>query len=57
MSYTNDTKPLATFTNDAKPSSSTNYLLKEDSFFLLLETGGKIVLARSNDYQNDVKPS
>ncbi len=57
MAYTNDSKPTSSYSNDSKPASSTSYLLKEDSYFLLLETGDKIVLARSNDYTNDLKPS
>jgi hypothetical protein len=57
MSFTNDSKPTGSFTNDVKPSSITTYLLKEDTFFLLLETGSKIVLNYSGSYVNDAKPS
>lgn len=56
MAYANDSKPSSSYSNDIKPSSTTNYLLKEDSFYLLLETGDKIVLARSIEYNNDSKP-
>jgi len=41
-----------TFTKESKPStaytkeSKTDLLLKEDSFYLLLENGGRIVLRR-----------
>ena len=56
MAYTNDSRPTSSYSNDIKPSSTTNYLLKEDSFFLLLETGAKIVITRSNDYNYDAKP-
>lgn len=56
-SYSNDAMPSSSYSNDIKPSSTTNYLLKEDSYFLLLETGDKIVLARSIEYTNDLKPS
>lgn len=43
--YTKETKPLPGF------------LLKEDTFFLLLETGGKIVLTRGTDYLKESKPT
>ena len=57
MSYTNDTLPSASsFTNDTKPSDIDSFLLKEDSFYLLLETGDKIILVRGLDYTNDTKP-
>ena len=32
------------------------YLLKEDAFYLLLETGDKIVLSYGTEYTNDSKP-
>lgn len=69
MSYSNDTKPsgaawsndakapMPTFSNDSKPSTATSYLLKEDAFYLLLETGERIVLAYAAGYLNDAKPS
>lgn len=56
MAYTNDSMPSSSYSNDSKPSSATSYLLKEDSFFLLLETGDRIVITRSIDYNNDSKP-
>lgn len=47
--WTPTTKPAApTWTPAAKPAtawrSSDSYLLKEDAFYLLLETGGKIII-------------
>ena len=69
MSWTNDTKPsgaawsndakpsMPSYSNDSKPSALTSYLLKEDAFYLLLETGEKIVLAYGGGYSNDAKPS
>ncbi len=45
------------YTNDAEPSVTSSFLLKEDAFYLLLETGDKIVLTRTNEYTYDVEPS
>lgn len=57
MSWTADTKPSSTFTNDTKQSSTWSvgmgYLLTQALGFLLLENGGKIILDQS--YNN--KPS
>jgi hypothetical protein len=44
-----------TWTNESVISNS--YLLKEDSFYLLLETGDKIVLSRGTEYTNESKSS
>jgi len=44
------------YTNDTKPSDIDSFLLKEDSFYLLLETGDKIVLSYGIEYTNDTKP-
>lgn len=42
------------YTKEAKPEYG--YLLKEDDFYLLLETGDKIVLSRGTDYTKEAKP-
>ena len=44
------------YTNDTKPTGTDSFLLKEDSFYLLLETGDKIVLSYGIEYTNDTKP-
>jgi hypothetical protein len=55
MSYTNDTKPINAYENGVAS------LLKEDTYFLLLENGGKILLDQSynnmplTNYSNDLK--
>jgi hypothetical protein len=56
-SYTNDGKPSSTVINDSKPASEDCFLLKEDFFNLLLETGDKIVLKYGLDYTFDSKPA
>lgn len=54
--YTKDAKPTTTYSKDEQDS----YLLKQDSFFLLLESGFKIVLARGSlvttTYTKETKP-
>jgi hypothetical protein len=65
MSYTNDTKPTNSFSADTKPSSSwfdgVGYLLTQAIGFLLLESGGKIILDQSfnnkptSSWSNDIK--
>jgi hypothetical protein len=58
MAYTNDTKPsAATYSNDTKPSVANEFLLKEDAFYLLLESGSKIVINYGINYSYDTKPS
>lgn len=58
MSYSNDAKPsVPGYAQDSKPDTANRFLLKEDSFFLLLETGDKIVVSRAGNYLNDAKPS
>lgn len=42
---------------DTRPTQGSEFLLKEDSFFLLLEDGGKIILDQSMIYINDTKPT
>lgn len=42
------------YTKEPKPQPG--YLLKEDAFHLLLETGDKIVLSRGTDYTKETKP-
>lgn len=65
MPYTNDTKPSNSYTNDTETSNSfTNesepvlggYLKKEDNFYLLLESGCKIILDSNALFTNDTKP-
>lgn len=53
-SYTKESKPTTTFTKEAKPEFG--YLKKQDTFYLLLETGDKIVLTRGTDYTKEAKP-
>jgi len=52
----NQEKHISSATNQAKHSSSPDdnieFLLKEDSFCLLLESGGKIVLNQSTNYKH-----
>jgi len=43
------------YTNDLKPSTTNDFLLKEDTFYLLLETGDKIVIRVAQEYTNDTK--
>ena len=45
------------WTNTSKPSTEDSFLLKEDSFYLLLETGDKIVLSYGLTWTNDNKPT
>lgn len=45
-----------TFTKEIKPSAD-SYLLKEDSYYLLLETGNKIVLSRGIAFSKESKPT
>lgn len=45
------------YSNDQKPSGSNDFLLKEDTFYLLLETGDKIIIRVANAYTNDTKNS
>jgi len=52
----NQEKHTSTITNLSKNSSTLNdnveFLLKEDEYFLLLESGGKIVLNQSTNYKH-----
>lgn len=55
--YTKETKPITTFT---KGEREIDFLLKEDTFYLLLETGDKIVLSRGYQlpvYTKETKPT
>jgi hypothetical protein len=55
MSYANQSKNTSSWTNQSKTGDN-SYLLKEDSFYLLLETGDKIVLSYgSADFTNQTK--
>ncbi len=46
---------MTTWTNRIKKAVS--FLLKEDTYYLLLETGGKIILSRGTDFTNRSKNS
>ena len=46
---------MSIFTNKLKIAAG--YLLKENAFYLLLETGDKIVLTRGTDFTNKAKVS
>ena len=46
---------MTTWTNETKTSDEDSFLLKEDSFFLLLENGFKIVLKYANSWTNEIK--
>jgi hypothetical protein len=48
---------MTTFTNLSKNKMSASYLLKEDTDFLLLEDGSKIILNDSMTFDNDSKNS
>ena len=56
---TNQSKTVSTFSGQSMSSSifddGVEFLLKEDSFFLLLESGGKIVLDQSSNYARQSK--
>lgn len=55
-SFTKETKPSTQYTKQ----SSIDFLLKQDSDYLLLESGFKIVLRRGYagpDYTKETKPS
>ena len=45
------------WTNETKPDTVNSYLLKEDEFYLLLETGDKIIVKKAIDYTNNAKGS
>lgn len=55
--YTKETKPATTYSKDEQNS----FLLKEDAFYLLLESGFKIVLSRGalvgTVYTKETKPA
>lgn len=64
MSWTNATKNSTTFSNIAKNAATfanavkhilVNFLLKEDSSYLLLETGDKIILEDSSPWSYQAK--
>ena len=55
MTWSNDTKTSSNFTNDTKPAIGSGFVLKEDAFYLLLETGDKIILDQTVTYNNDTK--
>ena len=56
MSWSNITKNAATFANTVK-NILLGFLLKEDGYYLLLETGDRIILEESNLYSNSSKNS
>lgn len=54
-SFTKESKPTTTFTKE----SAQDLLLKEDTYYLLLEDGGRIVLRRGYTnpvYTKETKP-
>lgn len=64
MSWTNTVKNSTTFTNLAKNTATfvnavkhilVNFLLKEDSSYLLLETGDRIILEDSSPWSYQTK--
>lgn len=63
-SYSRESKPTTGYTRESKPvtpyshaEGSIDFLLKEDTFYLLLETGDKIVLRRGYVASNFLKES
>jgi len=56
MAWSNQTKTASAFSAQSKTLSTfddgVDFLLKEDTFFLLLESGGKIVLNQSTNYKH-----
>ena len=52
--WNNQNKNTSNFSNIEK-SSTASFLLKEDSFYLLLESGDKIVLSYGTDWSNQTK--
>ena len=64
-SFIKEQKPITTYTKEQKPTTAytknggIDFLLKEDGFYLLLETGGKIVIRRGYVmpiYTKEIKP-
>lgn len=54
--FTKETKPSTTFSKE----TDQDFMLKEDAFYLLLESGGKIVLRRGfvlTDFTKETKPT
>jgi hypothetical protein len=54
--FTKEPKPTTTFAKE----SDQDFLLKEDAFYLLLESGGKIVLRRGfvvPEFSKEAKPT
>jgi len=56
MAWSNQQKSSSSFDGQSKTLSTfddgVDFLLEENSFFLLLESGGKIVLDQSTNYKN-----
>ena len=56
MSFSNQSKSSSSFSGQSKNTSTiddgVDFLLKEDTYFLLLETGKKIVLQQSTNYKD-----
>lgn len=53
--YTKEAKPLTPYIKE----SATDFLLKEDAFYLLLENGGKIIIKQdfvTTVYTKEAKP-
>lgn len=56
MSFSFAAKTIASFTQSVKHFVANYFLLKEDGFYLLLETGDKIILEDSGGaYTNSTK--
>lgn len=61
-SFTKEGKPTTAFTKEVKPGgSASSFLLKQDGFYLLQESGYKIVLAygsaSATTYTKESKPT
>lgn len=54
MSFSNELKASGSFANELKPQNS--FMLKEDTFFLLLESGFKIYVSQASNFTNELKP-
>jgi hypothetical protein len=53
--WTNTTKNTASWSDASRTPINGSFLLKEDTFYLLLETGDKIVLSYGVDWVNSIK--
>lgn len=53
--YNTENNMADNWSGRGKPSATNDFLLKEDSFYLLLETGDKIVLAVGEEWSTRSK--